>query len=259
MDEIIGVHPALLPLFNAESPNHPILFAALDGMVRSTILVDQKETPNRAAVRTPDGLTFFSSSTDEDFIKSSLRRLQDQGPVMAIIAGNSEKFPKPDVIIPRLEFLSRDPNFRLKGPQSADLPSGYHVRAMDPQLITGCEWRDLIEATFGTLSAFFDRGFGYCLMDEEKVVTEAYAAFSGAGSIEIGVNTAKPFRGLGYGEITAGILIHEIEHLGEKPYWSCDQSNPGSVSLARKLGFKDERVYEIFGYRPLKVPEINER
>ena len=134
------------------------------------------------------------------------------------------------------------------------LPAGFSLVKMDSGLLASCEWRGLIELSYGSVERFLAESFGFCLMQGERVVTEAYAAFQGAGAVEIGVITSESHQGQGFGGITSARLIREIEAQGLSSYWSCDQSNTASVSLARKLGFRTERKYDLLGYRPLKAP-----
>ena len=243
----------LKKLFRPGTPNRPILFAALDQKTRSTVVADDPAEPRMAALRTPDGVTFFSPDADEAFVRGSLRKLQLTGPLMAILCEPDGRFPKPDIVIPRYEFLGRSAADTVKETQ---IPPGFSLHPLDENLFAGCEWRALIEMSYGSMGDFFASGYGYLLMEGEQIVTETYAAFIGAGAVEIGVITAEAFRGRGYATIAAAHLVRRIEESGLQPYWSCDQSNAGSLAVAKKLGFKDRRNYAIYGYRPLKVPEI---
>lgn len=245
---------ALINLYPIDLPNHPILFAALERRILSTVLADDPESPRKAAIRTPDGITFFTPESDEAFVRGSLRKLQLNGPIMAILREPDGRFPKPDIIIPRYEFRSRNPGSAVRIP---DIPEGFSICQLDEELIAGCEWRTLIELSYGTKTAFLSEGYGFLLVNGTNIVTETYAAFFGAGGVEVGVITPEAYRGRGYATIAAAHLISKIEDQGFRPYWSCDQSNAGSVAVAKKLGFTERGDYMIYGYRPLKVPELN--
>ena len=254
MQEIPCSTANLPALFDAAIPNHPILFSALEGHIKNVVLADAEEQPKQAAVRTPDGFIFFSAAASEDFLRSALRRLQLIGPAITVLAGDVRRFPKPDLELPRFEFTDLDQESSGIGKDKIELPAGFSLQKMDSGLLASCEWRGLIELSYGSVERFLAESFGFCLMEGEKVVTEAYAAFQGGGAVEIGVITADSRQGRGFGGITSARLIQEIEAQGLSAYWSCDQSNTPSVSLARKLGFKTERKYDLYGYRPLKAP-----
>ena len=65
---------------------------------------------------------------------------------------------------------------------------------------------------------------------------------------EIGAITHKPYRGMGYAPITVAYLIEALEQRGYHAYWSCDEDNPSSARVARKLGFREEKAYEWLEY-----------
>lgn len=254
MDEIPSSHPQIRTLFDPELPNYPMLFAALDGRVETTIVVDDPEAPAMALARNPDGLTFISREVSTAFLRGALRRLQSHGPVVSIVSQPLEMFPKPDIQIPRYEFKDHDPEDPGFLRWLNAIPEGLRIVPMDLDLMKSCEWRDLITMVYGTVEKFLASAYGYCLVNGSRVLSEAYGAFTGAGGTEIGIVTMEDLRRRGYGSMASAALICEIRARGYKPYWSCDQSNEASASLARRLGFKMEREYMLYGYRPLVVP-----
>jgi RimJ/RimL family protein N-acetyltransferase len=68
---------------------------------------------------------------------------------------------------------------------------------------------------------------------------------------EIGAITREAYRGHGYAPITCAYLIEACERRGYQAYWSCDTENTASIRVARKLGFRQERAYQIFEYSSL--------
>lgn len=254
MDEVPSTHAQLKPLFDPEIPNHPILFACLHGHVDTIAVVDDPEEPAMAALRTPDGITFLSREMTDAFLRGALRKLQSHGPAVPIVSHPVEMFPKPDITIPRFEFKDHDAAAPEYLALLETIPDGMTFVPMDAGLMEKCEWRDLIQMVYGTVENFLQAAYGYCLMDGDRVVTEIYGAFTGAGGTEIGVVTAEADRGKGYGALASAYLIREIIRRGQAPYWSCDQSNIASAATARKLGFRTEGEYILYGYRPLVAP-----
>jgi RimJ/RimL family protein N-acetyltransferase len=124
------------------------------------------------------------------------------------------------------------------------------VRAIDRELLERCEWRDDMASYCGSLENFLHNDLGLCLMDRDETIVEAYASAFGATYAEIGAITHEPYRGKGYAPIAVAYLIETLEQRGYHAYWSCDIDNPASAQVARKLGFRIERSYEIWEYEP---------
>ncbi len=70
----------------------------------------------------------------------------------------------------------------------------------------------------------------------------------GSTYAEIGAITHEPYRGRGLAPIAVAYLIEALSERGYQAYWSCDIDNPASATVARKLGFRIERFYEVWEY-----------
>ena len=94
-------------------------------------------------------------------------------------------------------------------------------------------------------------GMGSCMMQGGEIIIEAYVSSFGDTHAEIGAVTRAPYRGHGYAPIACAYLIQACEQRGYHAYWSCDTDNLASVRVARKLGFRQERAYQVLEYRHL--------
>lgn len=152
--------------------------------------------------------------------------------------------------MPRLEFYERDLHSTRLGELRRQLPEGHEIRRIDRKLLECCEWRDDMAFYCGSLDNFLRNDLGLCMMCEDEIIVEAYASALGDPLAEIGAITHEPYRGKGYATITVAFLIEALEQRGYQAYWSCDIDNPASARVARKLGFKVERSYETWEYKP---------
>ena len=91
---------------------------------------------------------------------------------------------------------------------------------------------------------FIKNGFGYCLVDEGRMLACAFASGVSKEYVDIGVETAEECRGKGYGRIVAAEMVKEILRRGKTPVWGCDIRNESSMRLACSVGF------EIIGTHP---------
>jgi RimJ/RimL family protein N-acetyltransferase len=72
------------------------------------------------------------------------------------------------------------------------------------------------------------------------------------GVRELGVVTERPYRGHGFGTIVTAHLLKWCDELGCSTYWDCVKLNIGSLTIARRLGFSNERPYKLLAWFPPK-------
>jgi len=65
----------------------------------------------------------------------------------------------------------------------------------------------------------------------------AFASFLHGDVLEIGTETAEPYRRMGVAENVCSALIRYCLAEGLTPVWACRQHNTGSMKLAQRLGF----------------------
>jgi RimJ/RimL family protein N-acetyltransferase len=96
-----------------------------------------------------------------------------------------------------------------------------------------------------------EKGFGFCLVKKQELLSEAFAADAALGMIEIGTITGESYRGRGYGTVTCAQLIRECTVRGYRTYWNCAKDNQASAGLARRLGYQTEKEFRyIVWYSP---------
>lgn len=128
------------------------------------------------------------------------------------------------------------------------LPKHYCINRITPALIEDSyEFnKKYYEEYWGSVSNFIGKGFGYCILHNEKVVSECTAIFCSDELAEIDIATSDNYRGRGLAKILANTFIrHSLEN-NIRPSWDCDVSNNSSINLAEKLGFNDPVEYTIF-------------
>ena len=95
-----------------------------------------------------------------------------------------------------------------------------------------------------------EHGIGYCLLDGERVVAEAFAGPIVGGALEMATITDAAFQRRGLGTIVCARTILECEHNGYTTWWNTGLTNLGSSALARKLGYRTEHRYRLLAWYP---------
>jgi RimJ/RimL family protein N-acetyltransferase len=88
-----------------------------------------------------------------------------------------------------------------------------------------------------------EKGFGFCLVKEQELLSEAFAADAALGMIEIGTITGDSYRQRGYATLCCAQLIRECEARGYRTYWNCAKDNLASAGLARRMGYQSEKEF----------------
>jgi len=93
---------------------------------------------------------------------------------------------------------------------------------------------------------FIKRGFGYCALENEKIVCLATTWAVCSKGIEVQVNTHKKYRGQSLASATSAALIIECLENNIDPNW--DAATEISAGLAKKLGYVPKGEYDTYFY-----------
>ena len=100
---------------------------------------------------------------------------------------------------------------------------------------------------FSSLADFAERGIGFCVRIESRIISHAVSLMQCREGIHIGIETHPDFRNKGLATaIAAKLLVHCIER-DIYPHWSASSENAVSIHLAEKLGFVRDTAYETLG------------
>jgi RimJ/RimL family protein N-acetyltransferase len=104
---------------------------------------------------------------------------------------------------------------------------------------------------YGDLENYLRSGMDLCILHGDEYVGEAGADMEIGGVREVGVVVEPAYRkGLGFGTRLSAHLLQWCDELGVATYWDCVKLNLGSLKIARKLGFRNERSYKILAWFP---------
>jgi len=129
------------------------------------------------------------------------------------------------------------------------LPDGYRLEQLDTRLAMrlaaeGSEFASGHLGNFGSPEDFIARGFGFCILAGEEIVSAATTFAVCSKGIEIQVSTREKQQGQGLATaVSAQLLIHSLEN-NLDPNW--DAENLRSVGLAKKLGYAPRGAYTLW-------------
>lgn len=245
------VSPQLRALFDEGQPLAIRCFAVLDGSIRGQIWTDDLTQPTwGAAQELAFGTLFLGGRPDANRVHELIKKLQREGGVELGLwpdhSYNQLLPPAPDVDSWDLEFTNRP--WGTDPAPDLDVPEDCELLPIDVTWIERCRYRDYYISYFGNAERALANGFGFCLVKEQELLSEAFAAESALGMIEIGTITAEPYRQRGYALVCCAQLVRECEVRGYRTYWNCVKDNLASASLARKLGHQTEKEFRLVAW-----------
>ena len=105
--------------------------------------------------------------------------------------------------------------------------------------------KEYIFSLFGTSEEFLRKGFGYCIMHDQKIICAAATSHPPVeNAFEIQIVTRKEYRRQGLATIAAAYLIEYSLENRYDPRWDAD--NETSAKLAEKLGYSNPVPYKIY-------------
>ena len=239
------VSPSLRALFDVGQPLANRCFAVLDGSICGQIWTDDLVQPTWGAVKEANDTLFLGGRPDAGLMQELVEELR-QGWGVALALWPDHPYnqllpPAPDFDGWELEFTDRP--LGTNPTPNISLSEGCELRPIDATWFERCRYRDIYAAYFGSSARTLERGFGFCLVKGEELLSEAFAADGALGMIEIGTITGEPYRRRGYATVCCAELIRECEARGYRTYWNCAKDNLGSARLARKMGYQTEKEF----------------
>ncbi|MFS1516155.1 GNAT family N-acetyltransferase [Bacillus sp. SCS-151] len=102
-----------------------------------------------------------------------------------------------------------------------------------------------------TLTDFFNKGIGYCIVHQNKIVSLCISGFVGHNVHGIAIETLTAYQGKKLGQKVAHQFVYHCLKNSIVPYWDCMEMNKPSIAVAESIGFTLE--YDYISYEFLFV------
>ncbi len=241
-------------LFHDVADVHLSIAAVGHGTAPGEIYVDSLDDPSVGFVRTPEGEYVVGDVACEGAYPA-LQALIPEEAYLTYHPANWES------VLPRIwtnPVARRHPRLHLRWQRPAPvikrppLPKGFDVVAIDEEFLARTDLRNHEEITarvksWLSVDFFLQTGFGFCVINDDAIVSRCVADCVLGDKCEIGVGTDPHYRnqGMAFAAVTAAIehcLSRGITHIG----WHCLRSNTPSRSLAEKAGFDIVAEYSAY-------------
>ena len=237
-------------MFPSDLPARQRLLGVLDGTLTGAIRADDADDPGWATVtELADGTTYIAGRVEPATLADALAALQPvSGEIVIGLTGPHDAVRS--MLPPAGIRWSRAIDFtdRAASPDEErllDPPPRTEVVPMTPELLAQTEWYADTLMAFRSIERWRELGLGRALLRDGELACEATAGPIIRGQMEMGVRTAPNHRGQGYATVTCRHLARDIEARNLRPWWNTNAANLPSIALARRLGFRHEREYEL--------------
>lgn len=244
-----NVRKKLIPMF--KNMDSTIILSYLHGHM-GTAWVDNLENPTVAQI-TVGIFVFYAGNPNIKEAEELLNNLPEfalvivdsdewKNRIETVHIGDFEKFQRYR-FEKNAEHLDRIHLLNLL----STLPEGYEIKKIDRSIVKAPTFHELSEdfiSKFDSIDDFINRGVGYAVLYEGKVVSAATSFSIYDGGIEIEIATNSQYRRKGLATITASTLILDCLDKGKYPSW--DGANSESVELAKKLGYIFKETYDTY-------------
>jgi RimJ/RimL family protein N-acetyltransferase len=226
--------------------------AILEGTM-GEVYVDDEDRPQIVVLAVPNlELNIISGDAKKPAVRKFLEELP--APKILILACGGleeslrEMHPGRLIYLERYAFTSEKLDVQYLNDLKSELADGYRLRKIDLEIALQLAAEDSEFAAehmlnFDSPQDFIHRGFGYCILREDEIVSVATTFAICKKGIEIQINTRKEYQGRGLATVVAAqLVIHSLEN-NLDPNW--DAANKPSVGLAKKLGYTPAGTYSM--------------
>ncbi len=214
------------------------------------IFVTDPDAPRSAMLFDDDNGEYFAGEPNRELVQSK------QAKEVALLSKEEAWEPLFEECYPEAERITRYAihrcrDFDREKLQSfvGALPSGYEIKRIDSEIydlclkVTDADLEDLV-GDFETKEEFLEKGRGFVVLKDGKVVAGASSANCYCDGIEVEIDTDRAERRKGLATSVGAKLILSCLDDGLEPRW--DAANLISVHLAEKLGYRFDREYAYY-------------
>jgi GNAT superfamily N-acetyltransferase len=235
---------------------HLDVTAVLDGGYRGRVYTDDIAHPHVACVISGDGY-YLAGEPGHASYNRALNAILPRDTYFALFC-DLERWQDVlgDVLRGTYAVLARRRYYRLGAVEipewEARVPPGFSVRRFDRDLLAdGLAGSDDVAEgileNWTSLESFLTRGFGFCVVHGNDIVSHCLTDYVDGTRCEIGVQTSWGYRRRGLGTLAAAATVADAVERGYSQVgWHCWDNNVGSIGVAENVGFEQVQGYQVY-------------
>ncbi|PFK35746.1 GNAT family N-acetyltransferase [Bacillus cereus] len=252
----LAEYQTILPVLKENKRTATFAYAVCDGMIEGEIFVNEKLAAGLIA--TANGIYYlFGDTHDQEFQHALFSYIEndvlttDKRFTLFVSSIEWEKVIEKhfDYSLrksPRKKFLFQRDMFEEEKGNVDDVT--YEIKRINKSIVEeSTEFSELYYKEYWeSKELFLEHGFGFCILQDQKVVAECVSIFKSDQFAEIDIATHPDYQGKGLARLVATYFIEHCIQNGITPCWDCDMDNIPSQRLASKLGFDHPVEYVLY-------------
>jgi len=132
------------------------------------------------------------------------------------------------------------------------VPGGYGLQAMERSLFENRDLSNLPAITawilsfWPTLEQYLNRGFGYCLIRDDQVLSWCVSAYASGNDYELDLATFAGQQSQELGRLACAASIEHCAKNNLNPHWNCWNDDYLSIKIAESVGFENPVKYPVY-------------
>lgn len=132
------------------------------------------------------------------------------------------------------------------------LPGGYRLQPMERSLFEKGDLTNLpaisawILSFWPTLEQYFNKGFGYCLIRDDQVLSWCVSVYVSGNDYELDMATFAGQQSEELGQLACAASIEHCAKNNLNPHWSCWNDDVLSIDVAESVGFENPVKYPVY-------------
>lgn len=247
---------ALDRLLATDVPTRLRALAVLDGVLAGRVWVDDRADPGGVLiVEEADGTVYAGGALGSEAVRRALADVKPaSGELIFGFAGSGDPLRELVPVEPfwsgeAIDFTDRLPPADEPSILDGPLPDGARVVPIGPSLLPLTEWYEDTLRALGSAERWAELSVGYAVMMGDQMVAESLAGPRCRDMLEMGVVTRRAHRGRGFGTLVSRFVARACEERSERVWWNANADNEPSLRIARRLGFRRERRYDLVACR----------
>lgn len=238
--------------------HHLILEAVIIGYSPAAVFVDCLDTPQTAFIKSPEGDFLVGEPNNEAFNAGLIAWIEEH-----LIKGTEDEVVFESVseswVATVKTILARRPPlayeryyYETSGVKLTPPPldPAFKLQFVTPDFIAQTHIKNIavvqesITSNWTSAALFFAKGFGYCILHDDEVVSWSVVDCVAEKRCEIGIHTAPEFQRRGLATaLIATVVEYAISHGFQRIGWHCWVDNWGSIGVAEKVGLVQKQRY----------------